>query len=353
MKLETLFLQPVESLFYCDFYINFQKYFFNRMRDDLIYYNPDRNNLIEVYLIEKNTERFWIPSFNPPRYFVLNHYEFPNLKTVKDFKKLPANKTSSPRTFFISELDSYIKTSFAGRISSNQRSLDKLAVLDALKVSSVLSRLTECSKWPKNTAFLPEYGGVVWNGLGCIYRSTKPSTVCADVIIPLHSLCGTDINAIDDLPLFVQIANEKNMDPTRFLLDNIISQLIKSWYFFVFDIHRKITCHGQNILVGFDSNLNNFKIIHRDLQAKTYNQPLTYEEIIEISKLYDFHMGWLLFDEIKRDNPLFVDSKLITQGIRELYRTNVGITLCDHRVYEQGVGLNKKTVILEKEPKFR
>ena len=64
-------------------------------------------------------------------------------------------------------------------------------------------------------------------------------------------------------------------------------------------------------------------------------------------------MGWLLFDEIKRDNPLFVDSKLITQGIRELYRTNVGITLCDHRVYEQGVGLNKKTVILEKEPKFR
>jgi len=354
MKLENVLKNPTTSLLYCEWNVNFLKYFTNPLKDDLNHDPANKEQEVKVFLLKDNISILGLNGFQRPRYFVVNNYEKGLIPEDSPAIEVLAFKSGSPRTFFIPSLDAYVKTHFSGRISSNYRQLFPENIKASLATcEEIMSEIGS----NVGVSILPEYGGVIWDDIGCIYRSTTLYPSFEGSMIPLYSLCGTDVNSKEEIPLFVQIANEKSMDPEDFMVYEIIKPLMHSWNWFTSEMQRKISCHGQNVLIGVESGLNNFRIIHRDLQTKKYDLTginLEESEVIELTRNYDFYVGCLLFDQIKDNNQKYINSESFVFKIKEIFNTfAIKDLLHPNRVYDQGLGEAKRRIVLDKEPKYR
>jgi len=353
VKLDQIFSKPFESLLYCEHNVNFPKYL--TPKSNLITNEEDINQEASVYLIDDEIESICIGGFLEPKYFVLNPHERVMLtaKQSLNYKKVRALKSGSARTFFVPELDSYVKTHYSGLISSNFRKLGR-DVIDHVNLTKKLISLEP--ELPNHVAILPEYAGVIWDEIGCIYRSLNPFPAFEGVMIPVYSLFGLDKNNPNEVPLFVQIAREKSISPEDFLVYDFVKPLIESWKWFTINQRIKITPHGENVLFGMDSDLSTFKIIHRDLQIINYSaiNNLSFEERLQMTKTYDFHIGFLLLNQILENHSEYINPKRISERIRDIFNQLIGNDLLySNRVYEKGVGQDKKLIILDKKPKYR
>ncbi len=350
MDLEFLLKNPTDALNYAEIFVNFRDYFENRLSDDINYTNVMCEDT-DLFLIKENIKQINLFEEKMPDFFILNSLEKEKNYGGIKLQKVTAKRTSSPRSFLIPELKLYVKTHFSGRISSNFRGIDEDLITKTINLSKSIG---DTIYGNENVSFFHEFGGMVWNNIGCIYRSGNPFPRFQGALIPIHSLFGIDYNKPNDLPLFVQIANEKSMKPEDFAVYEIIEPILKSWVWFTFDKRQRITCHGQNVLYGISYDLKKKRIIHRDVQKDKYDGKINDNLRLKISRDYDFIIGHLLLDKIKNTNREYVDGKNFIEKIKEIYKTyNLEGFMLKNRVYEKGVGEKKKTIETEIKPKYR
>lgn len=287
--------------------------------------------------------------------FVLNPMEECLLDGC-NYKKVKAFKTSSHRTFYVPDFDCMVKTHFAGRISSVERDVSEEAVKDS--ASTAIRLLSEISV-EKGISILPEFAGVVREGVGCIYRSRIPYPFFDCSMIPYFSLVGVDRFNSDDLPLYQQIANELGEKHQNFLFDSVIEPMIQTWKYFTFDQLMKVGVHGQNLLFGIDDALSESRPILRDLRGRLRYQSLedlSEEDSLAITESYDFHMGHLFFDKLKEMDYVGLSSRDFKGRVKEIASCVLGdYRKCfnKNRVYIGGIGHQKNYLVLDKKPKYR
>src|SRR3989344_3997440 len=180
---------------------------------------------------------------------------------------IKVSPTSSTRTVYPLKEDFCIKLHLNRRLSRFIRRLRAGSVEHSILISSEI----ECGlrRAPKSFAYLPESVGFVYEGKGVIIREMTPRPRVKEkrFFLPLFSMYSTDLKNANLEPLFVQIVTAKKLEPLRFFLDSFIDPILKNISYFLDNYGVLLECHGQNVLVEFDSKFNVKRMIHRDFQS--------------------------------------------------------------------------------------
>jgi len=175
--------------------------------------------------------------------------------------------TASTRTLLVKNQEFFIKLHLNKRISSYIRRLRENSVAHSILISSEIEKnLTTC---PKTFGYLPESIGVSYKDVGMIIREKTPRPKIKEKrnLVPLFSIYSKDIRNKDHKPLFVQIVKQKNADPLDFFIERIVRPLFINMSFFINNYGILLECHGQNVLVEIDRDLEITRLIHRDFQS--------------------------------------------------------------------------------------
>lgn len=183
---------------------------------------------------------------------------------------LTVTPTSSSRTVFVQTMDGhtdfpqhFLKLHFPGRISRFTRPLTHEDVTHQLWVS----RYLQANAVPH----LPDIGGgfALLGGpssVGFILRSASPGGSIEQPlhILPGFALYGRDKHAHADPPMFVQLPRLFGEDALTFIVDRVVTPVIRLWVTTVIRLGVIPELHGQNTLFCFDSLRRTSFVCFRD-----------------------------------------------------------------------------------------
>jgi siderophore synthetase component len=120
-------------------------------------------------------------------------------------------------------------------------------------------------------AYLPDVLGIVLRGLGhpwgFLVRDAAPHPVAEGRrMIPLFALYGGDLDHPADRPLLVQLIERLGVEPSSFVVDEIMLPLVECW---CAAANRGILLesHAQNVLLEIDASLRPTRMVHRDFDV--------------------------------------------------------------------------------------
>jgi len=262
-------------------------------------------------------DRDTIPFRFHPELLGINDDQFIELKRCKEGKAIPVVPTSSTRTVLsLAVPPHFIKLHLPKRISRFNRRLRTSSVEYSVSISRDLEKVTF-----NQFAYLPETIGIAYDrngGFGFLVREISPRPLEQDrFLIPYFSLYSQDTKKSGDKPLLVQMIDLRGEDPTSFVLEKILSPLIRAWCVVLKERGILLESHGQNVLLEIDHDLNPNRVVHRDFQSSMVNPSIRVAEGLdnpfkkhligvdgyftreqEYSLVYDYLIGHHLFDSL-------------------------------------------------------
>jgi len=268
----------------------------------------------------------------------------PDMSTNKIFRNrrisiyrdedLKVSPTASGRTVQIinKKNQDYIKLHYVGILGRVRRELPYKKAIAGPELSKIIMQAIDKKLIDPRLSLLPESGarileiplrgkkvewGMVWRE-NAHYRNELDRT---KYVFPAFSLFSFDRLAIHHYPILKQIIDHTAVDPEEFVMDRLISPMIKCYFDLVSKLGLQAEWNAQNLLVGFDESLLPCKFILRDIES--IDKDLTmmdslkiehnfesypfkcifrsqYNYTIKHSFMYDFKFGDYILDPLLR-----------------------------------------------------
>jgi IucA / IucC family len=201
------------------------------------------------------------------------------LKIYKD-EDLRVVPTASGRTVQIinKEDRDYIKLHYAGILGRVRRDLPYKKSIAGPELSKIIVQAIDKKLIDSRISLLRESGArvleIVLRGKrvewGMVWREN--SHYCNELdatkyVFPAFSLFSLDRLAIADHPILKQIVDYRSANPEEFVIDTLISPMIKCYFDLVLRLGLQPEWNAQNLLIGFDKNLSPSKFILRDIES--------------------------------------------------------------------------------------
>lgn len=293
MLLQQLFDDSINSYQYCERYVHLINY-------PLISHSSEMNPAYTSYAGKKvvDVPILWVPSETLITHFgvrsvpkITDQFQRDGLlgfpvhpqvlrdnmcpaveylsKHAKTTETIPAIPTASWRTF-LAQTDNlfFIKTHFPGRIGLLLRALSRKKVSRSHWISDQLLDLVDQPRFNQLALFsdLMSLSSNYASGCAATIREfyPYPHVQGPHALLPMFSLCSRDINAPDDLPLLLQLANHQGIPADDYLVEVIIKPHIRLWGQVVFNAGLLLEMHGQNTVLLLDSQGNVIRFCVRD-----------------------------------------------------------------------------------------
>ena len=177
--------------------------------------------------------------------------------------------TSSTRTVMTKEYSEkypshFIKLHYPRRISRFNRRLRRKNIHNSVAVTKDLATFNfeKFAYLPDSLGFTFADGGNPW---GFLIRELNPKPYRENrFLIPFFALYGGDLNAAQDNPLIVQMIERLNVEPEKFVLNEIMIQVLECWCKVARERGLLLESHAQNILLEVDQDFRPQRIVHRD-----------------------------------------------------------------------------------------
>src|SRR5205814_4674900 len=86
-------------------------------------------------------------------------------------------------------------------------------------------------------------------------------------LIPGFSLYAGDLNAPEDPPLLVQMIEHLGVEPTSFVVDQIMIPVVECWATVARERGILLESHAQNVLLEIDEEFWPRRVVHRDFDT--------------------------------------------------------------------------------------
>ncbi len=263
--------------------------------------------------------------------------------------------TSSGRTvqlYHEHNFSDYIKLHYDGLLGRVWRGLPYKKAISGPEISAILSRAINDKLLIENTAIFREPGArVVLNGneeWGMVWREHIPygNTEETKLVIPMFSLFSLDRKSPSDLPLLAQIIMHRGDDPFRYVIDELISLVIKCYFDLIMKTGLQPEWNAQNLLIGVDKNFNITNVIMRDLESidkditmmKYLNLPSTFDSFpnkciidtqynyyIKHSFMFDFKLGEYILQPLVSFLNIYynIEQRVATEKIKSISKKHI------------------------------
>lgn len=178
--------------------------------------------------------------------------------------------TSSIRTVNIKGKNYFIKLHYPVKTSNFYRGIGENIIKHNLKVSSELQYI----KHPK-FAILPDILGISFpskpnkRSWGYMVRSAIPLPYMTNsekcVLVPGFALYSKYKYHPDNLPYITILIGKSKLSPLKFILQEIMFQIIEYWIYVLVNFGYLIEPHGQNILFEIENDEIIHRLVYRDL----------------------------------------------------------------------------------------
>lgn len=242
-----------------------------------------------------NSDNDWIlvhPDMNKHSFFQNKEFQLLRCENIK------ASPTSSGRTIqIINQIKrDYVKLHYDGILGRVHRGLPYKKAVSGPELSNYIIQNIDNSIIDDRISLLPETGAKIITNInldkdnewGMTWRSAIP--YCKDnnevkFILPVYSLFSYDRLASYEPFLLEQLIDELNIDPTKYILENIVFQIIDCYYELIIKIGIQPEWNAQNLLIGFNNNLKPVKFIMRDIES--IDKDLTMMKLLGIDKTFE------------------------------------------------------------------
>ena len=190
-------------------------------------------------------------------------------KNATKTETIPVIPTASWRTF-LTQNDNlfFIKTHFPGRIGMLLRALSRKKVNRSHWIPDQLLRLVDQPMFSHLALFsdLMSLSSDYASGCAATIREFHPYPHVQGpyALLPMFSLCSQDLNAPNDPPLLIQLANHQGIPADDYLVEVIIKPHIRLWGQVVFHAGLLPEMHGQNTVLLLDPQGNVIRFCVRD-----------------------------------------------------------------------------------------
>lgn len=209
--------------------------------------------------------------------------------SLKKSKKIKLVPTASGRTveLFDSLTKGYFKLHYTHIIGRITRELDNKIGIAGPEISKHLVSLIDQNKLDRRLTLMRETGARIFQGhsrnksveWGMVWREKDAYKIDYNevkYVVPVFSLFGKDILAKKDKPLLEQIINHIGVDPTDYVLNQLIFPMIECYFNLIKNSGIQPEWHAQNLLVGLTKDFAPVKFIMRDLESM--DKDLTFME---------------------------------------------------------------------------
>lgn len=253
-----------------------------------------------------------------------------NFKLYKN-DELKVSPTSSGRTVQICNkpTQDYVKLHYKGILGRVMRDLPYNKAIGGPETSRIILKAIDAKILPKELTILPETGArvleTIVNGKkeqwGMVWRESKPYSLNKKFkyLFPIFSLFSFDKFFSHEFPLLKQIIDESSISPEKFIIDVVISPLLKCYFELILKLGLQAEWNAQNLLIGFNENFDAAQFIMRDLESVDKDLTIMnslnlknnfesypykcisseqYNYTIKHSFMYDFKLGDYILDPL-------------------------------------------------------
>lgn len=325
MKLEAIISDPINTLTYIERFVNdgspsgysvinstsdqtspfnlnpwFTPYVCISTKNNFTTYGEIPN--LEILNISPNND--WIlvhPDMHENSFFKNSEFELLRCETLK------VSPTSSGRTIQIinQKKRDYIKLHYDGTLGRVHRGLPFKKAISGPELSKYIIQNLDNKIIDDRISLFPETGAkiIVNNNLdkhnewGMTWRCGLPYTKEKDDIeflLPVYSLFSYDRLASYEPKLLEQLINFSKSDPTEYILEQIIFQIIDCYFELITKIGIQPEWNAQNLLIGFNKNLAPIKFVMRDIES--IDKDLTMMKQLGIDKSFESYPHKCIFE---------------------------------------------------------
>lgn len=200
-----------------------------------------------------------------------------DLKKAKHIRVVP---TASGRTVQVinDKNNDYLKLHYQGILGRITREIPYDKAIAGPELSIILEKAIRNKVLEKELSIFPEKGAKVLQkksmiGIeewGMVYRKNEVFGDLEErtfIVLPIFSLFSMDRNNKKHHPLLKQIIDFKNIDSEKYVFEALIEPLVRCYFDLILKLGLQPEWNSQNLLVGFDNNLNVIKLIMRDLES--------------------------------------------------------------------------------------
>jgi hypothetical protein len=211
------------------------------------------------------------------------------------FEHLKVSPTSSGRTVQLLNHKNrdYVKLHYDGILGRVHRGLSFKKAVAGPELSQYILR--NIANLDNKISLFPETGARVLvnrklnedNEWGMTWRSGVPYFQNKEkiaFILPIYALFSYDRLASYESKLLLQLIDLQNVDPIEYVIEKLVYQIIDCYFELILNLGIQPEWNAQNLLIGFDKDLEPIKFIMRDIES--IDKDLTMMKLLNINETF-------------------------------------------------------------------